>query len=67
VSDLAIPAWLGELLGSSLHEQAEVTVYFRSGEITGVVARLESDVVELRLASRRCVIRLDRIDAIVKQ
>ena len=56
-----------DMLETSLQERLEVLVFFPSGQFRGAVVRLDQDVVELRCESRRCVVRLDRIDAIVKE
>jgi hypothetical protein len=58
---------LRDELKFSLAEHSEVLVYFRSGEVRGVVTRLDGDVVELALAARRCVIRLDQVDGVVSE
>jgi hypothetical protein len=63
----AFPAALWAELKYSLGEHSQVLVYFRSGEVRGVVTRLDDEVVELALATRRCVIRLDRVDAVVSE
>ncbi len=55
------------MLETSLQERLEVLVFFPSGQFRGTVVRLDQEVVELRGESRRCVVRLDRIDAIVKE
>lgn len=55
------------MLESSLQERLEVLVFFPSGQFRGAVVRLDQDVVELRGEARRCIVRLDRIDAIVKE
>jgi hypothetical protein len=54
-------------LNYSLGEHSQVLVYFRSGEVRGVVTRLDEEVVELALATRRCVVRLDRVDGVVSE
>jgi hypothetical protein len=55
------------MLETSLHERLEIVVFFPSGQFRGTVVRVDREGVELRCESRRCVVRLDRIDAIVKE
>jgi hypothetical protein len=55
------------MLETSLQEQREILVLFPSGQFRGTVVRFDEQVVELRCASRRCLVRIERIDAIVKE
>jgi hypothetical protein len=55
------------ILETSLQERLEVLVFFPSGQFRGTVVRIDQAAVELRCDSRRCVVRLDRIEAIVKE
>jgi hypothetical protein len=55
------------MLETSLQEQLEILVFFPSGQFRGTVVRFDEDVVELRGAARRCLVRIERIDAIVKE
>ena len=55
------------MLETSLQERLEILVFFPSGQFQGTVVRLDQEVVELRCEARRCIVRLDRIDAIVKE
>jgi hypothetical protein len=67
MSETSIPAALREVLDYSLREQAQLVVYARHAKHEGVVSRLDDDVVELRSPSGRCLIRLDRVDAVLKE
>ncbi|MGD1052673.1 MAG: hypothetical protein ABR950_02470 [Candidatus Dormibacteria bacterium] len=62
-----IPAALREVLDYSLREQAQVLVHVSDAKHEGVVSRLDDDVVELRSPSGRCLIRLDRVDAVLRE
>jgi hypothetical protein len=67
MSEMPIPASLREVLEYSLREHAQVLVHVGNAKHDGVVSRLDDDVVELRSPSGRCLIRLDRIDAILRE
>ena len=62
-----IPAALREVLDYSLREQAQVLVHVSDAKHEGVLSRLDDDVVELRSPSGRCLIRLDRVDAVLRE
>jgi hypothetical protein len=67
MSEMAVPAAVRDVLDISLREHAQVTVHLRSERVEGFVTRLDDEVVELRLPSGRCVVRLDRIDAVTRE
>jgi hypothetical protein len=67
MSEAPIPASLRELLDSSLREGAELLLHCRHTDLRGVVVRLDDDAVELRVSGGRCVVRLDSIDAVLKE
>jgi len=54
-----------DALNSSKTEQASITIYLTNHLISGIVANLNNDSVELRTgSSSRCIVALDRIEAI---
>jgi sRNA-binding regulator protein Hfq len=54
-----------DLLNNSRIEQVPVTIFLTSHLINGIVANLNNDTVELRIDGvKRCVVALDRIEAI---
>ncbi|PZQ98687.1 MAG: hypothetical protein DI539_29160 [Flavobacterium psychrophilum] len=54
-----------DLLNNSKVEQASITIYLTNHLISGIVANLNNDTVELRTgSSSRCVVALDKIEAI---
>jgi hypothetical protein len=67
MNETSIPAALREVLEYSLREQAQVLVYVRNAKHEGVISRLDDDVVEMGSPSGRCLIRLDRVDAILRE
>ena len=67
MSDMATPGHLRDLLEQSMSEKASVVVYFRSGQASGTVAKLDDELVELNTAEGRCTIRLDRVDAVARE
>ena len=56
-----------DALQNSLQEQTKVTVFFGGQRLEGVVSGIQGDNIELRVASRRCLIRIDRIDAVMRE
>jgi sRNA-binding regulator protein Hfq len=67
MSDVTTPGRLRELLEQSMREKTAVVVYFRSGQLSGTVAKLDDQLVELSTTTGRCAIRLDRVDAVVRE
>lgn len=67
MSETSIRASLREVLEYSLREQAQVLVHVRNVKHEGVVSRLTDEVVEMRSPSGRWLIRLDRMDAILRE
>ncbi|HTW08557.1 MAG TPA: hypothetical protein VME46_13655 [Acidimicrobiales bacterium] len=67
MSDVAAPGPLHDLLEQSMAERSTIVVYFASGQLRGTVAKLDGNLVELSLANGRCAIRLDRVDAVIKE
>ena len=54
-----------DLLNNSRAEQVPVNIFLTNHLISGIVANLNNDTVELRTgSSSRCVVVLDRIEAI---
>ena len=54
-----------DLLNNSKVEQVPVNIFLTNHFISGIVADLNNDAVELRLdGGKRCVVALDRIEAI---
>ena len=54
-----------DVLNNSKTEQASITIFLTNHLINGIVADLNNDSVELRTgSSSRCVVALDRIEAI---
>jgi host factor-I protein len=54
-----------DVLNNSKTEQASITIFLTNHLISGIVADLNNDSVELRTgSSSRCVVALDRIEAI---
>ena len=54
-----------DLLNNSKVEQASITIYLTNHLISGIVANVNNDTVELHTgSSSRCVVMLDRIEAI---
>jgi hypothetical protein len=60
---------IANALHGSLQEQLPVVVYFQGNQVKGIVSRLETTTVELRQANQpgRIVVRLDRIDAVMRE
>jgi len=67
MSDVTTPGRLRGLLEQSMSEKAAVVVYFRSGQLSGTVAKLDDELVELSTTGGRCAIRLDRVDAVARE
>ena len=56
---------LFDLLNNSKVEQASITIYLTNHTISGIVANVNNDTVELHTgSSSRCVVVLNRIEAI---
>lgn len=54
-----------DLLNNSRIEQVPVNIFLTNHLISGIVADLNNDTVELRIdGGKRCVVALDRIEAI---
>ena len=54
-----------DLLNNSRTEQVPVTIFLTNHLISGIVADLNTDTVELRIDGvKRCMVALDRIEAI---
>jgi host factor-I protein len=54
-----------DMLNNSRAEQIPVNVFLTNHLISGIVADLNNDTVELRIdGGKRCVVALDRIEAI---
>jgi sRNA-binding regulator protein Hfq len=54
-----------DLLNNSRVEQIPVHIFLTNHLISGIVADLNNDTVELRIdGGKRCVVALDRIEAI---
>lgn len=55
-----------DLLNNSKVEGASITIYLTNHTISGIVANVNNDTVELHTgSSSRCVVVLDRIEAIL--
>lgn len=53
------------VLNNSKTEQASITIFLTTHQVSGIVADLNNESVELRTgSSSRCVVALDRIEAI---
>lgn len=53
------------LLTNSREEQVLITIFLTNHLISGIVAGLHNDTVELRIdGGKRCIIALDKIEAI---
>ncbi|AEV97039.1 hypothetical protein A4D02_18280 [Niastella koreensis] len=54
-----------DLLNNSRIEQVPVNIFLTNHLISGIVANLNNDTVELRIDGvKRCIVALDRIEAI---
>lgn len=54
-----------DVLNNSKTEQASITIFLTTHQVSGIVADLNNDSVELRTgSSSRCVVALDKIEAI---
>jgi len=54
-----------DLLNNSRKEQVPVNIFLTNHLISGIVADLNNDTVELRIDGvKRCIVALDRIEAI---
>jgi host factor-I protein len=54
-----------DLLNNSKTEQVPVNIFLTNHLISGIVADLNNDIVELRIDGvKRCIVALDRIEAI---
>lgn len=59
------PSIFSEQLDISWKEQVPIDIFLTTHLITGIVARLNQDTVELRLeGGKRCVIALGNIEAV---
>jgi len=54
-----------DLLNNSKTEQVSVNIFLTNHLVSGIVANVNNDVVELRIdGGQRCVVALDKIEAI---
>jgi len=53
-----------DLLNNSKTEQVSVNIFLTNHLVSGIVADLNTDTVELRISGGRCVVALDKIEAI---
>ena len=54
-----------DLLNNSRVEQVPVNIFLTNHLISGIVANLNNDMVELRIDGvKRCMVALDRVEAI---